>query len=180
MWILILLLVVSILVLFWQGSLLVATATGSPIVYADKQAIRACFKLAGLSTGQEIIDLGCGSARALIIATKEFGAKGIGTDRSLYSYFRSKINVWLSGQSRNIKIVWGDFRAVEKDLTKADLVYLYLLNETLAEIEPWLFTTIGRQTKVVSLAFSFPRHQPSKVSEVTNLGLKTKIRLYNK
>lgn len=175
---LLVLLILSVFVLFWQASLLIATIAGSPIVYASPEAIRDCWKLAGVVRGQTVVDLGCGNARALIIASAEFGTQGIGIDRSYYSYSRSKINVWLYGQSKNIKIVRGDFRLIESQLAQADVVYLYLLNETLAQIEPWLFQHIGPKTTVVSLAFSFPNHQPIKIAETVNLGKKTKIRLY--
>mgnify|MGYP001559942551 CR=1 FL=1 len=171
---------VAVGLLFWQASLLLAALRGSPIVYADKKAIRDCLKLAGLSSGQTVIDLGCGDARVLVIAAKEFGAKGTGVDRSLYCYLRSKINVWRSGQAGNIRVVWGDFRRVKKELHQAEVAYLYLLNETLAEIERWLFDNIGKRSKVVSLGFSFPNHRTIKLIETHNLGRPTKIRLYLK
>ncbi|MDP3993067.1 MAG: hypothetical protein Q8Q05_02555 [bacterium] len=177
---LLVLLIFTVFVLFWQGSLLIATMAGSPIVYASPKAIRDCWKLAGLSRGQTAVDLGCGNARPLILAAKEFGAKGVGIDRSYYGYWRSIINVWLGGRTKDITIVRGDFRRVERQLATADVVYLYLLKETLAEIEPWLFQKIGPKTVVVSLAFSFPHHQPLKTAETWNLGQKTKIRLYRR
>lgn len=74
----------------------------------------------------------------------------------------------------------GDFHKIEKQLAHADFVYLYLLNETLAKIEPWLFQHIGARTVVASLAFSFSHHQPYKTVETTNLAQKTKIRLYRR
>ena len=173
-------LILSVFVLFWQSSLLIAVITGSPIVFASSRAIRDGLRLAGVVPGQLVIDLGCGDARSLIIASKEFGAKGIGIDRSLYSFWRSRVNVWIHGQSKNVTIIQGDFRKIEKQLAHADFVYLYLLNETLAKIEPWLFQHIGAQTVVVSLAFSFSHHQPYKTTETNNLGQKTKIRLYRR
>jgi len=179
----VILLVISIIllyVLFWQASLLLAVISGSPIVFADKEAIRACFRLAGLQPGQTVIDLGCGDGRALIIAAREFGAKGIGVDRSFYSFWRSRFNLWRSGQSAQVKIVRGDFKAAEKVLAQADVVYLYLLNETLAQIEPWLFKSIGHQTRVVSLAFSFPGHSPLAEIEARNLRKATRIRLFGR
>ncbi|MCR4277739.1 MAG: hypothetical protein NUV80_00075 [Candidatus Berkelbacteria bacterium] len=172
------LLIISVFVLFWQASLLMATISGSPIVYASPKAIRDCLKLTGLSPGQTVIDLGCGNARSLVLATKEFRAKGVGVDRSYYGYWRSIINVWLGGHAKDITIVRGDFRQIERQLTTADVVYLYLLNETLAQIESWLFRHIGKKTTIVSLAFSFPNHQPMETCETTNLGKKTTIRLY--
>jgi len=173
-------LILSVFVLFWQLSLLIAAITGSPIVFASSRAIRDSLKTAGVVPDQLVIDLGCGDARSLVIASKEFRAKGIGIDRSLYSFWKSRVNVWIHGQSKNVTIIQGDFRKIEKQLAHADFVYLYLLNETLAKIEPWLFQHIGAQTVVVSLAFSFSHHQPYKTTETNNLGQKTKIRLYRR
>ncbi|MFA7254144.1 MAG: hypothetical protein WC107_06355 [Patescibacteria group bacterium] len=173
-------LLVLIIALFWQGALLWATLTGSPIVYANKNAVRDTLKLANIKKGELVVDLGCGNAQSLIMATKEFGARGLGVDRSLYSYLKSKLNVFLSGQSKNIEIVLGDFQKIEKKLKSADVIYLYLLNETLVQIEPWFFDHIGDKTRVVSLAFWFPRHEPVAETETFNLGKITKARLYCK
>ncbi len=167
-------------VTFWQGSMLWAAIIGAPIVYTTPSAIRDAWKFAGLKPGQTVIDLGCGNARSLIIAAREFGAKGIGVDRSVFCVLKSRLNVWLTGQSKNIKIIQGDFHKVEKEITEADFVYVYLLNKVLSEIEPWLFDTIGNKTEIVSMAFQFPVRVPVKECETVNLGNKTKIRIYSK
>lgn len=167
-------------VLFWQLNLLIVSVFSTPIVYANGQAIRDAYKLADLKKRELVVDLGCGNAKSLIIAAKEFGAKGIGVDLSLYCYLKSKLNVTLAGQGKNIEIIWGGFKKSEPYLKKADVVYLYLLNSTLEKIEPWFFTSIGKYTKVVSLAFEFVDHQPINNSATINLGKKTKIRLYSK
>jgi SAM-dependent methyltransferase len=167
-------------VLFWQLNLLIVSVFGTPIVYANTLAIRDMYKLAGLKKGELVVDLGCGNAKSLIIAAREFGAKGVGVDLSLYCYLKSKFNIALAGQSKNIEIIWGDFKKSEPYLEKADVVYLYLLNSTLEKIEPWFFASISKNTRVVSLSFEFVQHEPIKIASTTNLGKKTKIRLYSK
>lgn len=166
--------------LFWQLNLIIASVFGSPIVYANIPAIRDTFKLAGLKKGELVVDLGCGNAKSLIIASRDFGAKGVGVDLSLYCYLKSRFNVFISGQNKNIKIIWGDFKAAESDLKKADVVYLYLLNSTLKKIEPWFFSSIGRKTRAVSLAFVFVKHKPIKTAPTFNLNKNTLARLYLK
>lgn len=167
-------------VIFWQGSCLFATIIGSPIVYSYKGAVIDSLKLAGVKKGDTVVDLGCGDGRSIIIAAKEFGAKGIGVDRSLYCYFKSNLNALLAGQSKNVRIIWGSFDKAEKVLKNADVVYLYLLNSTLKEIEPWIFKTIGEKTKIVSLAFWFPNKKPIVEADTFTLGKVTKTRLYKK
>ncbi len=173
-------LIVLLLVVFWQGSLLIATMIGSPVVYSYRGAVIDSMELAGAKKGDLVIDLGCGSARTLITAVQKFGVKGVGVDRSLYCYLRSLMNVWLSGNRKNIKIILGDFKKAEEDLKKADIVYLYLLNTTLKQIEDWIFQSIGDKTKIISLAFYFEKHKPIAEAMTFTLGKETKARLYNK
>lgn len=172
--------ILGLFVLFWQLNLLIIAIFGTPIVYASDKAILDAFALAGLKKGNFVIDLGCGNGKSLIIAAKKFGARGVGVDLSLYCYIKSRLNVALAGQSKNIKIIWGDFKVAELDLAKADVVYLYLLNSVLKKIEPWFFRSISNKTKVVSLSFKFLRHQPIKTATTTNLHHKTKVLLYQK
>lgn len=171
-------LIVLILTTFWQVSSIWATLFGSPIVYSRKQAVSDSLHLAGVEKGDLVLDLGSGDGRSLIIAAKEFRAKGIGVDRSLFCYIRSKINVFLAGETKNIRIIRGDFKVAEKFLKTADVVYLYLLNTTLAEIEDWLFGSIGNKTKIVSLVFWFPKHKPIAEIKTFTLGREAKARLY--
>jgi SAM-dependent methyltransferase len=170
-------LIVVLSVAFWQLCLIYAQVLGAPTVYANKKAIIDACNLAGLKKGQTLIDLGCGDGRSLIIAAREFGARGIGIERSPFCYLKSKLNVFLSGQ-KNIKILFGDFHKFDNEIKKADLVYVYLLNSVLTKIESWLFASIDRNCKIVSLAFDFPNHQPKKIIETKNLGRTTKLRLY--
>lgn len=177
---LILTIVVLIFLIFWQGSLLIASVLGPPVVYSNKIAVEDCLKLAGAKEGDLVIDLGCGSARTLITAAVKFKIRGIGVDRSLYCYLRSLMNIYLSGQQHNIQVFWGDFRKVEPYLQQADIVYLYLFNSTLAQIEDWIFDQITPEAKIVSLAFRFKKHKPIAETDTFNLGITTKVRLYAK
>lgn len=174
------LLILVIAIFFWQLSLLLATIFGSPTVYANKKAITDSLKLLDLKRGELLVDLGCGDARSLILAAKNYGARGLGVERSPYCVLRARLKVFMAGESQKIKIVFGDFRRIERDLQQADAVYLYLLNSTLKKMENWFFGSIGEKTRVVSLAFWFPKHRPVIKIETCNLGKKAVARLYRK
>lgn len=178
--VLILQLILVLLIIFWQLSLLIATILGSPIVWANPAAVDDCLILAEAKKGDLVVDLGCGNARTLIHMARRSGIKGIGIDRSIFCYLRARMNVFLSGQSKNIKIIFGDFKKGEEYLKKADIVYLYLLDQTLQLIEPWLFASIGEKTKVVSLCFKFKDHKPIGEMPTRTLHQDTKARLYSK
>ncbi|MEK9156331.1 MAG: hypothetical protein AAB360_03485 [Patescibacteria group bacterium] len=169
---------VSLFILFWQGSLLLATIIGAPTVYAAPRAIRDSLRLASLKPDELLVDLGCGNARSLIIAAREFDARGLGIERSPYAYLIARINVLLWGQRKRIRIVFGDFKRLENELSRINVVYLYLINSTLAGAEKWFFEAIGTETRVVVLSFKFRKRQPIKTAETINLGRKTTIGLY--
>jgi SAM-dependent methyltransferase len=170
--------IVVICVLLWQLILLITSIFTSPTVYAYDNAIEDSLKLAGLKKGELVVDLGCGNAKSLIIASKKFGAKGVGVEISPYCYLLAKWRVFAHGERKNIKIIFGDFKKAERYLTKADVVYLYLLNATLKKIERWFFASIGKNTRVVSLAFEFPNKKPVKKTLTFNLRKRTYSRLY--
>jgi len=171
---------VSIVLLLWQSSLLYVAIFGSPTVYANSKAVRDSLKLAKLKKGELIVDLGCGNANSLIIASREFDARGVGVEISPWCYLKAWWNVAVNGQIGKVHIIFGDFKKAEKYLRKADVVYLYLLNETLKKFESWYFKSVGEKTRTVSLAFWFPHSKPIKTKETFNLRKKTKIYLYKK
>lgn len=164
--------------LFWGGSILWATITGPPIIYSSYQGIRDAFKLAGLNKGETVVDLGCGNGRALVIASKEFGARGIGIDRSLYCVLQAKLNVYLKGESKNVKIYYKPFEKAAREIKQADVIYLYLWPAAMTKIEPWLFSQLPEKTRVVSLLFRFIERKPIAELETKNLGTKMRISLY--
>ncbi len=172
--------IAAIAIVFWQGSLLFVAIFGAPTVYAKSEAMIDAFNLARVKKGELVIDLGCGNAKSLLIAAKRFGAKGVGAEISPFCYLKSRLNVFLAGEGNNIKILFGDFSKAEKYLSQADVIYLYLLEKVLADIEPWLFKGISPKTRIVSLSFKFTLKKPLAVKQTSNLGKKTKIYLYKK
>lgn len=165
-------------ILFWQASLLFATIFGAPTVYANSKAIIDAYNLAELKGGETVLDLGCGNARSLIIAAKKFGAKGIGVEISPYCYLKSKWNVFWAGEKNNINIYYSDLRRSRELIKKADVIYLYLINSVLKNIENDIFSTINKRAKIVVLSFEFPNVKASKIVSTKNLGKDTTLRLY--
>jgi SAM-dependent methyltransferase len=168
--ILIISLIIVIVIFFWQISLVVAIIGGAPTIYARQKVIIKAFESVRLRKGQLVADLGCGNARVLIVAAKNFGAKGIGIEISPFYYLLAKLNVLLQGEAKNIKIIFGNFKNRSKEVEKANVVFLYLFDKIIAQIEPWIFETIKPSTRVISLAFPFKNHRA--------LTIKTKPTIY--
>lgn len=163
---------------FIYGSLSYAWFRGAPTVYADRQAIRDCLKLARLAPGETLLDLGCGDARSLIIAAGEFGARGVGVDASLYCCLLAHYRVWRSGQAGKIKIVWRSVETANDQMKQADVIYLYLYPDLIAKLKPELSSARAKKTRLVLLSFPLAGQRPQQVRSTFNLGRPTKIYLY--
>lgn len=154
-------LIVFILFLgLWNISLVISVIYGAPTVYAKRHYIKKAFELARITPGQIVLDLGCGNARSLIIAAKEFKAKGIGVEISPFYYLLANFNVLIKGESKNIKIYYGNILNQKKLIKKADIVYLYLFDKLLSKLENDIFTNIKPSGKVISIAFPLKNHKP--------------------
>ena len=174
------LLIIFLFVAFWQVNLIVAQFWGAPSVYANKGAISDTISLAKPQKKELIVDMGCGDGRSLVFAARKFDLNGVGIERSLYCFLLAKILVWLSGENKRVKILFGDFKKAENYLQKADIVYLYLLNIVLERNEAWFFSNIKDDARIVSLSFGFKKHTPQETINTKNLGKKTTAFLYKK
>jgi len=152
-------LVFLVFALFWFGSLLIAIISGAPTVYSKDKIIKKALKAVNLKKNQTIIDLGCGNGRVLIIASREFGARGVGVEISPFYYLLTKLNVFLSGESRNVRVYFGNFKKYAKLVSEADVVYLYLYDRVIRDIEPMISKNLITGAKVVSVAFLFANHK---------------------
>ena len=156
-------LIFALVILLWQVSLIVAIIAGAPTVYSRDRVIIEAFKGVSLKKNQLVVDLGCGNARSLVIASRKFGAKGVGIEISPFYYLWAKINVLAHGEAKNIKIKFGNIRNNKEDIRNADVIYLYLFDKILGEIEPWIFRLAKPHSKIISLAFSFKNHRANIV-----------------
>ena len=162
---------------FWVASHLFSSIFHVPYVNSSDQAIHDALKLAGLQKDETLLDLGCGSGDALVVAARDFGAKAVGYEISPLPYLIARIKTL---RYPKIKVYCRDLRKANEDIKKADVIYLYLLNSVLDKIEDQIFSTVRPDTKIVSLAFKFPVHKPLKTVSTKNLGRMTDISLYEK
>jgi predicted RNA methylase len=116
-----------------------------------KKTARAAFKMINLGNKDVIYELGSGEATALIIASQEFGADGVGIEIEPFRCALSRFTVFRKGLGNKIKLVRGDF--FKKDLSNATAVYVYLVPKTLNRLVPKLKKELKKGTPIISYKY---------------------------
>lgn len=160
----VLLLIISLLLLFWQISNFVSVFFGSPYVKTGDAIIKKALKLANIKRGEVFYELGCGTGDVLIEASK-FNVKAIGFEISPFYYLIAKIRLFLftilhsSFSSCSIKkrnnVVYENMLSV--DLSRADIVYCYLLPKLLEKLSSKFLKELKPTARVISIGFPIPK-----------------------
>ena len=117
-------------------------------------------RLAQVTRSDVVYDLGCGDGRVVIAAAKDFGAQGVGVDIEPY---------WIEESSRNAKKAGVEhlttFRvedAMSVDLSPASVVMLYLVEWSVAKLQPIIRAGAKPGVRVVSHSFGTENWAPAK------------------
>jgi Histone methylation protein DOT1 len=151
--ILIVLLAILAAVVFVCFSFVLPSMTGAPWVPSSNEIVRKMLLLSKVKPGEEVYDLGSGDGRIVVMATKEFGARSTGIEIDLFRASYSKLLLRLLGLGGKARVIWSSFYRV--DLSKADVVTVYLLPETNDKLMPKLERELRPTSRVVSHAFRF-------------------------
>jgi len=157
---------VAVLSLFISVIVGLIMARGVPFVSTPRRKYRQILSAVELKPGEKIYDLGCGKASLLVLAAKEFGAKGIGYELSLWPYLWSKFNILIS--RANVEVRMKNF--FKADLSGADVVYCYLFPEVMARLEPKFAKELKSPARVVSYGFKLPNTEPIKIVDTRRDG----------
>jgi SAM-dependent methyltransferase len=91
-------------------------------------------QMARVKKGDMVYDLGCGDGRMLILAAQKYGAHGVGYDIDPERVKASRENVERNHVENLVKIIQADIFTL--DLTKADVIPIYLLPEMNRKLLP--------------------------------------------
>lgn len=115
------------------------------------EKIRKALELAKVTKKDVVYDLGCGDGRVLIIAAREFGAKGVGIEIDPLRFFIAKILVKINKVGDKVKIIRGNF--FEQDLSEASVVFFYLVPKALERLKPKFLKELRPGTRVVTIKY---------------------------
>jgi predicted RNA methylase len=101
-----------------------------------------------------VYDLGCGDGRVIVIAARHYNSRVVGIELDPLRYLWCQLLITMLGLRSQIRIVYGDF--FTQDLSEADVVTCYLLQDTNNKLEKKLKRELHPGTRVVSHYFTFP------------------------
>jgi hypothetical protein len=134
-----------------------------PFEPSPAKEVREAFHKLGLSSKDVLFEPGCGDARILILAAKEFGARGIGYELADEIFVRAKKNVERNNLQTMITLRKESFYNLrEEDLEKSTIAYLYLSDLANQILEPVL---IKYSLKILSREFSLFTVQGRKITD---------------
>jgi predicted RNA methylase len=122
----------------------------SPWWRTNKRIAKIMCRLAKINKGDVIYDLGSGDGQALLTASR-LGANGIGVEIDPFRVLISKVVFLLNGKSDKIQIVRKNFFDV--DLSKATVIFAYLVPKTLAKLKPKFLKELKPGTRIVTFVY---------------------------
>ena len=131
-----------------------------PYVSTKPEVVDAMLKIANVNKDDLIYDLGCGDGRIVIMAAKEYGAKGVGVDIDPLRIKEANENAIKEGVTDHVTFIEQDL--FEVDFSKASVVTLYLLPYVNLKLRPLLLEKLKPGTRIVSNEFVMGDWKPEK------------------
>ena len=130
------------------------TRFGAPWVPTSYKTIKKMLRLAEVKPGDKVYDLGCCYGRILVEAARSFGARSVGIEIDPIRFLYAKAKVLLLGLSTRVKVLMGNFFKI--NISEADVVTIYLLQETNVRLIDKFARELRPGTRIVSNTFTLP------------------------
>lgn len=127
------------------------TEKGAPYVPTPRYVALKMLTLADVSSDDVVYDLGSGDGRILIMAAKEFGARGVGIEIDSQLVRTARRKARRAGVADQVKFRQEDL--FEADLSEATVVTLYLWPDMNNRLRPKLRRELNMGDRVVSHSF---------------------------
>ncbi len=123
---------------------------GAPFVPTSSERLRAVLARADLKKGQMLVELGSGDGRVIREAAEKYGVKGVGFEihPMLVGYSRLRA---VMKRLKNIKYRRGNF--YKADISKADVIFMFLLPKTLKKLRTKLTEESKKGALIISHGF---------------------------
>ena len=149
-----LVLVIIIFLLFILSGVWPPDSPWAPWWQMPDDVIKKICKIAEISSKDTIYDLGCGTGKALIYASRVHSTKGVGIEIDPIRFFLAKWNVWRFGKQKRIVIIRNNFFDIS--LSPASCIFVYLVPTALKRLTPKFLKELRPGTKFVSYVYALP------------------------
>ena len=139
------------------------TDTDVPFVVTPDNVTREMLKLADVKASDYVIDLGSGDGRIVIVAAKQFGARGLGVEIVPELVAKSRDNAQRAGVADRAEFRVQDLFAT--DLSQATVITMYLLPEVNLQLKPKLLA-LKPGTRIVSHDWDMGDWKPDRTVTV--------------
>jgi len=143
--------------------LMLQSLFGVPYVPSSAKEVRATLEQLDLQ-GKKFVDLGSGDGMVVLSAARSGAdAHGVEINPVLvgFSKLKSRVARWLNkSEAGSAKFTRGSYHNFP--VADADVIFIYLLPKTMAELLPRLQSELKPGAIVVSNTFTFPEIQPAE------------------
>jgi len=154
---------VIILSIAWSG------VAGAPWLPSARHRVRRMLELAEVQPEDVVYDLGSGDGRVLLVAARDFGARAVGIEIDPFRCAWTQMHLKARGLSDRAQVTWGNF--FHQDLSGADVVTVYLRQDTNNRLMDKLWRELQPGARVVSNTFIFPGWEVETIDREEHLYL---------
>ncbi len=145
-------------------------------VATDLQIVHAMLTLAAVTPADTVYDLGCGDGRIVILAAKEFGARGVGVDLDPQRIREAQANAARAGVADRVTFRVQDI--FETDIRPATVVTIFLSPELNARLRPKLTSQLRPGSRIVSHRYGIGDWVPETTRTVMVSGIRNHVFLW--
>jgi hypothetical protein len=130
----------------------------TPYVQTPANVVKAMLETAKVGPNDFVIDLGSGDGRMVIMAAKEYGARGFGVDHDVRLVQLANANAAKEGVADRARFYARDL--YKTDVHRATVMSIYLLPEVNLMVRPKLLRELKPGTRVVSHDYDMGEWKP--------------------
>lgn len=151
-----------------------------PVVFVEfvstpQDVVDRMLRLARVSRGDTVYDLGCGDGRIVVTAARKYGCRAFGCDLDPLRVSEARTNAENSGVAHLVTVEQRDLFSV--DLSEATVVALYLGSRLNARLLPQL-KRLKPGARIVSHDYAIEGIDPDKVVTMTSRQDRRKHTIY--
>jgi precorrin-6B methylase 2 len=133
-------------------------------VPTPQEVVDRMLEMAQVKAGDYMIDFGCGDGRMVVTAAKR-GARGYGVDINPQRIKEANENAQKAGVTDKVQFKIANL--FEEDLSKADVMAMYLLTDINLRLRPKILNDMKPGTRIVSHAFDMGDWEPDQKDTVS-------------